>query len=348
MKFSNLVLAGSLGLAACGARTELEIGQYKPVDSNAVAGQAGVENSAGMAGQAGKAGEAGAGQAGNGGEAGMGGQAGKAGEAGMGGMAGQGGANVCPDLVSAFYVTPTSLEADQNLQIHATLNQSATMISLDIIQNQQVIRTMVVNNLFEKFGSHLFYWDQKNNNGQQALDGEYDARMVAIKDGCTEVEQKSFVLDTAVNCKVNVSMPFKQATIQLAGTNAFEMACWEFKTDIKCVKPVLHSLALRRVGPGDEDSLLNNALYSDAIKVSDYTTINAETQLAVFNNLGFELGSGKTSKLCVKSDLALNGIGQVHAFQITEADDVVITDDLNVKVSGNFPERGPDVLIAGQ
>ncbi|MCC7432530.1 hypothetical protein IT412_03325, partial [Candidatus Peregrinibacteria bacterium] len=345
MKFSNLALAGSLALAACGARTELEIDRYNVVDSNNSAGQAGVENSVGKSGASGKGSAAGMG-----GKAGMAGQAGEAGlggNAGVSGMAGKGGSNVCPDLVSAFKVTPSSLEADQDLQIFATLNESAITVSLDITQNQQVIRTMVVNNLFEKSGSHVFYWSQNNNSGQQVPNGEYEARLVAIKDGCTEVEQKSFFLNKAPVCEVNVSMPFKQSTAQYAGTSAFEMACWEFETATDCVKPVLHLLALKRVGPGNEKSLVNNALYAEDIKVSDYENINAETQLAVFNNLNFQLSSGKTSKICIKSDLALTGIGQVDAFQITEASDVVITDDLNVKVNGNFPERGPDVLIAG-
>lgn len=356
MKFSNLALAGSLALAACGARTELGVEQYDAVDSNNSAGhsvgQAGVENSVGKSGASGKGGAAGiggkagmSGQAGEGGEAGSGGNAGMS---GMAGMAGKGGSNGCPDLVSAFSVTPSSLEADQDLQIFATLNELAITVSLDITQNQQVIRTMVVNNLFEKSGSHIFYWSQNNNSGQQVPNGEYEARLVATKDGCTEVEQKSFFLNKAPVCEVNVSMPFKQSTVQYAGTNAFEMACWEFETATDCVKPVLHLLELKRVGPGNEQSLLNNALFSGDVKVSDYKNINAETQLAVFNNLNFQLSSGKTSKICIKSDLALTGIGQVNAFQITEASDVVITDDLNVKVNGNFPERGPDVLIAGQ
>lgn len=331
MKFSNLALAGSLALAACGARTELEIDQHNAVEANNSAGQAGVENSAGKSGASGK-----------GGAAGMGGKA------GMSGQAGEGGSNVCPDLVSAFNVTPSTLEADQNLEIFATLNEPAITVSLDITQNQQVIRTMVVNNLFEKFGSHIFYWNQKNNSGQQAPNGQYEARLVARKDGCNEVEQKSFFLNKAPVCEVNVSMPFKQSTAQYAGTNAFEMACWEFKTATDCVKPVLHLLELKRVGPGNEQSLLNNVLFSADVKLSDYAQINAETQLAVFDNLNFGLGSGKTSKICVKSDLALTGIGQVHAFQITESGDMLITDDLNVKVNGNFPERGPDVLIVGQ
>jgi hypothetical protein len=339
MKFSNLALAGSLALVACGARTELEVDQYVPIDSNNLAGQAGVENSSGKGGASGKAG-----QSGMGGGAGMSGQSGKAGEAGMSGQAGVGG---CPDLVSDFSVTPSLLESDQNLEIFAKLNETAITLSLDITQNQQVIRTMVVNNLFEQFGSHIFYWDQKNNNGQQVQDGQYEARLVANKDGCTEVEQKSFLMNTAPNCEVNVSIFPKQSTIQAAGTSAFEMACWEFKTTPSCVKPVLHSLTLKRVGPGSEKSLLNNALFSNAIQLSNYTNISSETQLAIFNNLNFQLIPETISKICVKSDLALTGIGQVHAFQITESDDVVITDDLTVKVSGDFPQRGPDVLIAG-
>lgn len=267
------------------------------------------------------------------------------GQAGVSGSAGSAGAN-CPNLISNIELSSEVLNANNELDIHVVLNEAPTTFSLEITNNQQVVRTLISEMVVLKPAQYSAVWNGINDAGKPVPAGIYQARVNAKYQECQEMGVKQFEVKYPPVCEVNVAVQTKDSSSQYAGTENFEMACWNFSSSNCLVNPTLNLLGLHRVGPGNADGLKNNVLYNGLTQVSDYVNINSQTQMAVFDNLKVTLPNQSSTEICVKSDLALSAVGEVHSLVIEEVNDLLITSDYEeVKINDSFPQRGPDILI---
>jgi len=102
----------------------------------------------------------------------------------------------------------------------------------------------------------------------------------------------------------------------------------------------INNLTFKRTGVGATTEFQNLYLYEGTTRLTTGRSVNASTNLVIFNNIGYTVPAGTTKTLSLVADVAVSKTGS-HAFEITAASDV----STSATVSGSFPVKANTMTL---